>query len=191
VRQTENQDIPTDSEAIVIIKFSPVSPIQSHPENYLMFRNRISTSKGIRERNISVSDSSVAYIRTKNRFAVMTMDITNNTYVKAIAELSEYDPTNYHTINITNSSCGGSLLATHITEPGIYYLGDVSYSKTVSDIGEEIFNYSVTSTIDEMKSHMRANYPNIPLDDINVKPIEEMFDYTTCGPGQQTIYIYL
>lgn len=189
--QTENRDLPTNNEAIIIVKFSPRNPIESHPENYLMFRNRVPAKNGMRDRNSFVSDNSLAYIRTKERFAVMTLDIAKNSHIKALAELSEYDPGSYHTINVMGSSCGGELLATHITEPGVYYLGDVSYAKTISDIGEDTFEYSVATETEEMMSHMRSNYPNIPLENVIVKPIKTMLDYTYCGGGQQTIYIYL
>lgn len=182
-----NLDKVNNKEAIAVIKLSPRKTIDGYPENLLQFRNRGMDKDGFYQRFMRFDDSNLSNVSTKERYAIFKIDVTGTKEAKVVEALHEYDPITQKVKFITGGGCGGELLTVQISEPGIYYLGDLSYGKSVTRIGEVKFEFSVDTNLDAVIPYLKKQYPQIPSDKIKIAPIKSYWDRSKCAPN--VIYI--
>lgn len=176
------------NSAIVILKFSPMH-LEPFSASTVNLRERGLDGKGLFQRFLLMDDSKFSRLTSDDGYFVFKSEVVSGREAKVISGLYEKNAATGEERWVTGSDCGGQMMAFQITQPGIYFLGDIKYEKMVKQSGEVVFNYTVESDFSAVTEYISRHYPAIDIKNIKLKALESYWDRSRCSAG--TVYIYI
>lgn len=173
------------AEAIAILKANPSDP--DFKTHLLQFRILGLDEKGLYQRFLSGDDSKLSNITSQDAYFIFKVDLMSKGTANAITYIGDKAVSGEGSRALYGTDCGGESFNFQITAPGIYYLGDLTYSQETSTIGEVKFAYELTSNLPELTRYLTAHYPSLTATEIKEKPLQSHWNRASCSPG--VIYI--
>jgi hypothetical protein len=174
------------NEAVAILKVTPNA--KAFDSNELVFRRMGLKGNTVYFRALSADDESSSSITPTAGYYVFSVEVSGKNEAHAISVLKENqkDNSNEKRVGYT-PGCAGYALGFQITQPGVYYLGDLTYGENITSIGELKFDYSVETNLPDVKRYLTVNYPSLSNTQLKHKELQKYWFNASCQAA--TIYI--
>ncbi|WP_157509204.1 hypothetical protein [Ferrimonas futtsuensis] len=173
-------------EAIAIIKIDSSS--EGAEVTKVRFKKFGLDKDGLYDRFIFTDkDNTSDVVSTADGYFVFKVNVVSDGTANTFDSIYETNKINSNEKLYYSTDCGGEMMAFQIKEPGIHYLGELSYKEEVSPIGEVKLEYKVNYNQTELKQFLAKHHPNINVNNIKKSEIKKYWNRTQCPPG--TTYI--
>lgn len=181
---------PRESHVIVIMKVSPAKPDWVTAKVGIGV-NGINLEGDLIDRFVSFDSSSQVHLKAEGGYVVFTARKNSRSTAYYLHSISE-NPAGFEFREATPAfdvGCGAYTLGINVTEPGVYYAGDIRYRYVVTDIGEEKYVFEVDSDLESAKAFLDSQYPTLSQRPLREVTPVQYWKEVTCTPTVTVIYI--
>ena len=191
VSQLQDSDLHKPIEkgyAIGIIKVRESDTASSNTEKSFYIHERHKKRDGTYTDPV-VHLSSGSTIMTKDHIAIFKFKLATRSVMTTIISASHVNEAEGQESNIFASGCGGPVIPLQASSQGVYYFGEITFKKWVSEIGELKFDISVNDSTQYLEAYLSDAYPSLAYNSIIVTPVKLGWDSSQCQPSTTIIYI--